>query len=111
MTSRKWRINLGRGVLSYFDVAIVTMTRRSSWNISAVLKIYQMSAHVIMAPGVIPSEFGNVVPLVVRGPGEVHGVDLGATAKCCAPRIQNTQAEFAQRISLNPMVHLMTRVW
>jgi hypothetical protein len=87
---------------------MVTMTRRSTWNISAVLKIHQVSAHVFMAPGVIPSKFGNVVPLVVRGPGEVHSVDLGATAKCCAPRIHNTQAEFARLISLNPMLHLMT---
>jgi hypothetical protein len=29
-----------------------------------------------MAPGVIASEFGDVVPFVVRSPDKIHGVDL-----------------------------------
>jgi hypothetical protein len=59
-------------------------------NIRAVLKSHQMSAHMFVAPGVVSSKFGDIVPFIVRGPNKVHGVDLRASAKGGASRVQDT---------------------
>jgi hypothetical protein len=44
-----------------------------------------------MTPRLISSEVGDIVPLVIRRPGEVHGIDLRAATKSSAPRIENSQ--------------------
>lgn len=45
-----------------------------------------------MTPRIIASEFSDVVPLVIRGPGKVLGVDLGAAAEGGASRVVNVRA-------------------
>ena len=63
-------------------------------NIRAVFKLNEMLSHEFMPPGVISSEVGNVIPLIVGRPRKIHGVDLRATAKCRTSRIEDTQTIF-----------------
>jgi hypothetical protein len=74
------------------------MARCSPRNISAILEIDQVLAHVLMAPGIISSKLGDVIPLIVRGPSKIHSIDLGAATKRCSARIQDTQSKFPQLI-------------
>lgn len=66
---------------SYHQVAIETMTRSALRDVGTVLDIHQMSAHVFMAPGGIARKIGDVVPLIIRTPGKIHGVDLRTSAE------------------------------
>lgn len=84
---------------SYLKVAIKAVPRSASRHIRAVLKLRQISSHVLVAPRLIASEFGDVVPFVVGRPGEVHSVDLGAATKGGAPRIENTRPGSDERVS------------
>jgi hypothetical protein len=86
--------------LPYFKVTIVAMARCSLGNISAVLKIDQVLAHMLVPPRFITSKLGDVVPLIIGSPSEVHSVDLGVASKRCSAGIQNTQSEFERIISL-----------
>ena len=75
------------------------MSRCTLGNIRAIFELYQKLSHFLVAPSPISSEAGDVVPLVVGCPGEVHGVDLGATTECSTPRIENAQADFDWLVS------------
>jgi hypothetical protein len=86
--------------MSYFKIAIIAVARCSLRNISAILKIDQMLAHVLMPPGFIASKLSDVIPLIIGSPSEVHGVDLGAATKRCSAGIQNTPSEFGRIVSL-----------
>lgn len=74
----------------YLKVAVVTMARRSMGNVGTILEIHQVLTHIFMAPGIISGQLSDVVPLIVRGPGEIHSIDLGATTQRCTARIQYT---------------------
>lgn len=63
------------------------MTRSTLRDVGTVLEIHQVSTHVLMAPGGIARKIGDVVPLIIRTPGKVHGVDLRTPAESRAARI------------------------
>jgi hypothetical protein len=85
------------------------MTGSSTWNISAVLDVDEVPAHMLVSPGCVAGEIGNVVPFVVRGPGEVHCIDLRATTKCCTAWVVEAGADVAAALvhvrSLSGQVH------
>lgn len=73
------------------------MARGALGGIGAVLEVHKVSTHMLVAPRLVPSEIGNVVPFVVGGPDEVHGVDLRATSQGSAPWIHVTQTNTNER--------------
>jgi len=65
---------------------------RTIWSVGTILNVNEMPAHVLVTPSCVAGEFGDVVPFVVRGPSEVHGVHLRATTKCCSAWVVETSA-------------------
>lgn len=43
---------------------------------------------MLMAPGFVSSEFGDEIPLIIGGPGEIHGIDLCTSTESGTPWIQ-----------------------
>ena len=67
------------------------MTRCPHRDVRHVLEIDQVSAHVLVTPGWITSQVCDIVPLVVRRPREVHGIDLRATSQSGTTRVEDTE--------------------
>lgn len=63
------------------------MAGSSMWNVGAVLKSHEVPPHILMTPGLITGKLSNIVPLVIRGPDEVHGIHLGASTQRSTSRI------------------------
>ena len=73
--------------MTYLNVTIETMAKRTSWYIRAILKCFEMRTHVLMTPGFVSGKLRDVIPLVIGSPSEVHGVDLRATTQGGTTRV------------------------
>lgn len=69
------------------------MTRCPTWDVGTVLDVNEVSTHVLVTPRCIAGEVSDIVPFVVRGPGELHCVDLRAASECCSAWVVETGAD------------------
>lgn len=63
------------------------MTRSTNWHIGALLNILEVSAHVLVTPRVIARKAGDIIPLIIGRPEEIHGVNLRAATQGRTARI------------------------
>lgn len=70
------------------------MTRSTNRHIGAVLNILEVSAHVLVTPRVIARKAGDIIPLVIGRPEEIHGVNLRTTTQRRTTRIIQARTRY-----------------
>jgi hypothetical protein len=70
-----------------------SMARRARVSVGTSLQGHKVFPHMVSSPRLITSEFGNVIPVIIRWQCKVHGIGLSRTTERSTSGIKDTKSK------------------